>query len=1330
MIGRTLGTYRIIEKVGTGGMATVYKAYDANTDRHVAIKVLPEYHAKDSEFYERFRREARAIARLEHLNILPVFAFGEEEGTAYLVMRYLPTGTLSERIRQGKMPYDEISRLLKQIASALDYAHEQGVLHRDVKPSNVLLDERGNAYLTDFGLARMVESTSDLTGSNMLGTPQYMSPEQCQGRKDLMPASDIYSLGVVLYEMVTGQTPFQAETPLAVIHMQLSEPLPAPRSLRPDVPESVENVIYKAMAKQPDARHQTCMAMSDAFDKAIAALPKAEPEPPKLVDEPDTVVGRKAVTLPDGPTAVFTKAPSLAIPPSSRVPLWGIGIGVLLILLVLGVLASGVLNPPTTPVPTQVAAAPSEVTAEVTDALSQSAATAAATVEATPTPITPDDTATPTPTETAASTEVATESATQETTAFAENMMIGGVLEHGAPVYAVAINLGGSYAASGDTSGTVRLTNMNLETQADSADLGADAAVLDLAFSPDGRWLAAGTADGIRLWNVFEGSLELVYTLQAGVVRSVAFSPDNQYLIFGGDDLLLWVYRINEGTDGEVVVGMEGHTSSITSVDFSPDGTTIASGGGTDDGRVVLWDVESQSITRIIETDAESVASVSFNHDGTRLAVATTELLIYDTATGEQLNSGYSGIYTAAYATDGSLIAVSYEGGTIGMVDPETMQEVRQVTGHTATVRALAFNGSMTRLISGSDDGTARFWYRDEFTVEDVNDESARVLRGHSDAALAVAFSPDGRLVVTGSADSTVRVWDAATGEELMNIPLDEQQIVEALAFSPDGRFLAAGGVRDVRLWLVDTLTDPSASPINTLEGGVVRSVAFSPDSQYLIYGGDDMLLMVYRVNDGTNAELMYSLEGHTRGINDVAFSPDGITMASAGGYEDGRVILWDLPSHGTLHVLESGDISVDSVTFSPDGLRVAASTSAGVQIWDVLTGAQLMTVNTGSYGATYSPDGRLIATAYDGGMIGLVNAQTGEEITQLTGHTGTVFDLAFSPDGATLASASFDRTIRLWSVDEYLADIPTPTATAAATVGALQIEPNSEVFNAELNTLGLSISPGNNRIAIGASDGMARLWSVESGEIVTLNAGDQMLAWVDFSPSGAMLATAGVGSVRIWDVRNHRQIFAVESGVVDVIAFSPDNQTFAFGGDEDVVEVWSLATRERIYAFADATSDIEGLSYSPNGTQLAASGGWEDGNVRIYDLTSGELVTTLDTGTQAAYDGTFSPDGSLIAAATGDGGVIVWDVASGEQIVLSNFTGYGLTFSPDSTLIATGDDSSIITLWDARTGEEVRTFSGHTQRIESLAFYPDGTFLVSTSEDATVRVWDLRGDE
>lgn len=269
MIGQMVGDYKIIELVGRGGWAEVYKAHEANVDRHVAVKVLSKQHGDDVELRIRFDREARAIAALEHMHILPLYAYGEQEDMLYLVMRYMPTGTLADYIDEGEMPFPEISRLLTQIASALDYAHARGILHRDLKPENVLLDENKNAYLSDFGLAKIAETSSRLTMNYIIGTPAFMSPEQSMGDDDLPPQSDQYALGLMLYTMVTGELAFDHPQPLKVIQMQLRQPLPSPRAKRSDLPELAERVIMKACEKDPGDRYETCMEMAKEFEQAL-----------------------------------------------------------------------------------------------------------------------------------------------------------------------------------------------------------------------------------------------------------------------------------------------------------------------------------------------------------------------------------------------------------------------------------------------------------------------------------------------------------------------------------------------------------------------------------------------------------------------------------------------------------------------------------------------------------------------------------------------------------------------------------------------------------------------------------------------------------------------------------------------------------------------------------------------------------------------------------------------------------------------------------------------------------------------------------------------------
>jgi serine/threonine protein kinase len=269
--GQMLGPYRIINQIGKGGMATVYKAYQASVDRYVAIKVLPSQLAESKEFAARFQQEARIIAKLEHPHILPVFDYGESGGVAYFVMRYLEAGTLKDKMEFGRpLPLNEIDRIFTQLTDALSYAHGFGIVHRDLKPANALIDSRGNIFLTDFGIAKLLESASPrLTQTDaIMGTPAYISPEQAQGQA-VDQRSDIYSLGIILYEMVTGSVPYTAETPLAVLFKHISDPLPPPSLVKPDIPASIEQVILKALAKDPKDRFDTAAEFLAAWKRAL-----------------------------------------------------------------------------------------------------------------------------------------------------------------------------------------------------------------------------------------------------------------------------------------------------------------------------------------------------------------------------------------------------------------------------------------------------------------------------------------------------------------------------------------------------------------------------------------------------------------------------------------------------------------------------------------------------------------------------------------------------------------------------------------------------------------------------------------------------------------------------------------------------------------------------------------------------------------------------------------------------------------------------------------------------------------------------------------------------
>jgi serine/threonine protein kinase len=268
-IGENVGSYRIIEQLGQGGMATVYKAYHASLDRYVALKVLHPAFNEDQTFTTRFQREARVVARLEHPNIVPIYDYSEHEKRPYLVMKYIEGDTLKARLTQGPLTSEEIEQVVNSVGAALEYAHSQGILHRDIKPSNVMIAKDGTMYLADFGLARIAEAgESTMSSDSIMGTPQYISPEQAMGKKDLDAGTDIYSFGVMLYELVVGQVPFSADTPFSVIHDHIYTPLPLPKKVNPNVPESVQRVLLKALAKDRLDRYVSVEELMIAFKAA------------------------------------------------------------------------------------------------------------------------------------------------------------------------------------------------------------------------------------------------------------------------------------------------------------------------------------------------------------------------------------------------------------------------------------------------------------------------------------------------------------------------------------------------------------------------------------------------------------------------------------------------------------------------------------------------------------------------------------------------------------------------------------------------------------------------------------------------------------------------------------------------------------------------------------------------------------------------------------------------------------------------------------------------------------------------------------------------------
>ena len=342
-VGENVGPYRIVEQLGQGGMATVFKAFHAALDRYVALKALHPAFGEDPSFEARFQREARLVAKLEQPHIVPIYDYAEHEGRPYLVMKFIEGETLKARLQKGPLTTAEITSVVESVGSALAYAHKQGILHRDIKPSNVLIGTDGNMWLADFGLARIAQSPESTLSSDMImGTPQYISPEQAMGDKKVDEGTDIYSFGVMLYEMVVGQVPFNADTPFSIIHDHIYSPLPMPRAINPKVPEPVERVLLKSLAKDRADRYPDVDSQVKAFKDAW--IEAGVPMQGTAITMRAAALKASAVTIPPSaapvPAATIAAAAKPAPAKGSLVWLFVAGGAVLVVCIAIGALGA------------------------------------------------------------------------------------------------------------------------------------------------------------------------------------------------------------------------------------------------------------------------------------------------------------------------------------------------------------------------------------------------------------------------------------------------------------------------------------------------------------------------------------------------------------------------------------------------------------------------------------------------------------------------------------------------------------------------------------------------------------------------------------------------------------------------------------------------------------------------------------------------------------------------------------------------------------------------------------------------------------------------------
>jgi Tol biopolymer transport system component/tRNA A-37 threonylcarbamoyl transferase component Bud32 len=607
---KMIGRYEIRSEIGRGGMATVYRGYDPLSKREVAVKVLPHELLHNPHFRTRFAREAEVIAALEHAAIVPVYDFGEDvaSGQPFFVMRLMTGGSLDDRLATGPISIADSSRIIARLAPALDRAHHKGIVHRDLKPGNILFDDDGNPFISDFGIAKLAESGSSITGSGVVGTPAYMSPEQAMGEESIDGRSDIYALGAILFQMLTSRHPYKADTPMGVVVKHITAPVPLVRDANPALPIECEELIQKAMAKKREERFQTATELAAAL--AVIAGNSAT-----LADLTQPLVRPPTGSFGAGASPTL-KTDALRARPRSA-GRWAVGVvGVIVIVAALAVVGISISTNITTQQTVTAAAASlgtAGAQAQQTDtAIAQINATAQS-IQATDAALLANPTATDTPTTTATATSTRTPTATHTATATATPAptLIGGGTGQ---IVFVSKRDGNNeiYLMNADGSNPVRLTD----------DAANDAFP---AFSPDGNKIVFYTNrhgdNEIYAINA-DGSEPVRLTNNAATDYSPAWSPDGTQIVFVSNrdgNNRLYVMSASGSVPVMLTDSRAGHESPA----WSPDGTQIVFSSNRD-GNYEIYAVNADGSNPIRLTNEPADDSFPvWSPDGTRIAFSS-----------------------------------------------------------------------------------------------------------------------------------------------------------------------------------------------------------------------------------------------------------------------------------------------------------------------------------------------------------------------------------------------------------------------------------------------------------------------------------------------------------------------------------------------------------------------------------------------------------------------------------------------------------------------------------------------------------------------------------
>jgi WD40 repeat protein/serine/threonine protein kinase/tetratricopeptide (TPR) repeat protein len=1149
-----LGDFIVRREVGRGGMGIVYEAEQVSLGRRVALKILSTAGALDSQASRRFQVEAQAAAGLDHAHIIPVYAIGSHDDVAFYAMQFIEGASLAEivvafrRLRDGgiapgsaetvslpvalaldlmpdrfgpggtetrKGPTPDIRnsdyvravvRLAAQAAEALDHAHERGVLHRDVKPANLLLDRFGKLWVADFGLARIMGSETMTVQGSLAGTLRYMSPEQVLGKRALVDRrSDLYSLGATLYELLTLELAIQGhERWEKLSRIDDEEPRPI-RRLNPAVPRDLAVIVAKAMAKDVSGRYETALEFGEDLRRFLEGRP---------------VKARRAGAW-EQVVRWGRRNPAVASLLTALVVVFFTGFAAVTVLWRRAESEANRAN--------RTAEAQAEARAAQANLRIQAQAQAAARDlehamdlarrgDADQGLLWMAEALRQVPPERPELVRMARANLAAWTD---RGPSLKAILEHHAAVPQAVFRPDGRAVLTGSMDGTAQVWDAT-SGRPIGPPLKHGNHTFTVAFSPDGRLILTGGSDGkARIWQAATGRPAGPTLVHSGDIRSVRFSPDGRLVSTLSTDRTMRVWNIAVRPAWSLAVH-----DDVVAADFSPDGRSLLTVGV--DGAARLWEAATGRPIRAIRHPDDRIIGASLSPD--HRLIATTgkagATRLWEAASGRPVGAIMrhdTAYMLLIFSPDSKLLLTTGAGRTARLWDTATGRGIGPVMRHAGEVYAASFSPDGQLILTGSRDHTARLW--DAASGRPVGSP----LR-HGLFVKSVAFSPDGTLILTAADDGTARLWGPGDGDLAANAPgidgdPDEGDggppspnpgvPFETAAFSPDrGRVLLASRTDGVARMVETDIGQPIGPPM-AHRWSWVRAAAFSPDGRRIATSSHsrgpeeaNSTSSTCQIWDAVTARPCSPLLPHANYVAALAFRPDGKVLAT--GDYSGLVHIWDTET-GTRPgpPLAAGSIVV-SLAFSPNGQLLAAGTAEPrhrAVLWDLEAGlprGEPLRFKRQVIGLAFSRDGRRLAIASDDTTVRLVDVATGRVAGEPMPHAESVRALAFSPDGGVLltVNSGLDGTgaARLW-------DVATCRPICA------------ELARPSVATGALAFSSDGTAFATGYEDGTVCVWDVASAAPIgpprVLR--DRVLA-VAFGADGrTLLAVDRRGDVRSW---------------------------------------------------------------------------------------------------------------------------------------------------------------------------------------------------------------------